>query len=792
MTRLFLPCLLSITALLFPIGALSQQQLATLRGIVLTAAGEPAAGVAVTLLDRAGSRLASVPSEADGRFRLERVPPGTYTLHAEGPSRTSAARPITIEGALTLEVTLRLAPHLAESVFVEGVADAPTVATRVTVAGETLRRTPVRVSHRALQQLLSTLPGWAGEDNGLLHVRGVDDGFLFVQDGVPVYDRVDAVFGIPADPSGIGSLSVLTGFIPPEYGLKAGAVVEVHSPGRPRDRWMGELDAGVGSHDLRGGRGAAGGPIGRGGSLGLSFASERSDRFLDPVHPENFHNSGRADSGEGHLMLVPSSRDLVRVSATVGRSRYDVPHTDVQDAAAQDQRQRLFQHAQSGSWQRFWSDALVSQVAAYRRSIDATLSGSAQDTPLTASSDRLQERLGVRAASTWQQDRHTVKGGFELASLRLREDFSFAVTDPDAAEEAEISDAAAEYTPDDPFSFRDDVHRTQWSFFLQDSVRATDQLTLDFGVRFDHMRLLVPASQWSPRLGAVYAWPGAATTLRASVNRFFQPPQPEHLLLSSSPEARALSPFATDEDAVDQSGGAELHPERQTAWEVGVAHWLAGTVRLDAAYWSRHVKNYADPNVFFGTTVIFPNSVASGLARGLDLRLEIPRYRGWSMYANYTRSEVEQVGPINGGLFLEDDVLEIGPGTRFTPDHDQRHVGGAGATYVNATRGLSLSLVARHESGTPLEVEEDEIDELMDRPGSELVDFDQLRVKPRTLFDLAVSQRIWRGARTGLTAQVSVLNLTNAAYAFNFGNPFSGTHFGAGRGLRLDFTLAVR
>ena len=801
MARLFLRCLFSVATFLVPLDVRAQQQLATLRGTVSTATGDPAVDTTVSLLDRVGSRVATTRSTADGRFLLEGVPPGTYTLHAEGPAQLSVARPITIEGALTTEVALTLAPHLAENVVVEAVPEAHGVATRITVAGETLRRVPVRHSHRALQQLLSTLPGWAGEDNGLLHIRGVDDGLLYVQDGVPVYDRLDAVFGIPADPAGIGSLSVLTGFIPPEYGLKAGAVVEVQSPPLRRS-WIGDLDAGAGSHDLKGVRGAAGGPVGGNGSVGVSFASEQSDRFLDPVHPDNFHNTGRAASVEGHVTLLPSRRDLIRVSATLGRSRYDVPHSDMQEAAGQDQRQQLRQNAQSGSWQRFWSETLISQVAAYRRSMDAVLGGSAQDTPVTAASDRLQQRLGVRAALTYHRGRHTMKAGFEAASLRLREDFSFAVTDPEAAEEAEISDAAAAFTPDDPFRFSDQVQRTQSAFFVQDSVRAGDRLTLDFGVRFDRTHLLVPASQWSPRLGAVYAWPGTATTVRGSVNRFFQPPQPEHLLLSSSSEARELSPFnpvepccpqrGSEDDDVRESGGAELHPERQTAWEVGVEHWLARAVRLDAAYWSRHVTNYADPNVFFGTTIIFPNSVASGLARGLDLRLEIPRYRGWSMYANYTLSKVEQVGPINGGLFLEDEVLEIGPGTRFTPDHDQRHVGGAGATYHNANRGLLLTLAARHESGTPLEVDEDEIDELLERPGSEMVDFEAMRVKPRTVFDLAVAQRIGRWARTELTARVSVLNLTGEAYAFNFGNPFSGTHFGAGRGLRIDVTVGVR
>ena len=135
------------------------------------------------------------------------------------------------------------------------------------------------------------------------------------------------------------------------------------------------------------------------------------------------------------------------------------------------------------------------------------------------------------------------------------------------------------------------------------------------------------------------------------------------------------------------------------------------------------MRNYTDPNVFFRTTIVFPNSVASGRARGVDFRLEMPRYRGWSAYLSYTNSSVVQVGPINGGLFLEENILKIGPATRFTPDHDQRDVGAAGVTYQRVNRDFSASLAARHESGTPLEVEDPA--DLMERPGADFVDFDR-------------------------------------------------------------------
>lgn len=787
----FLQAVVAAAALLLPGFSFAQQQSAIVRGVVAGADGQPVAGATVTLLDQLGTRVAATATESGGRFRLEEVPPGTYTVFAEAPPGRSDARLVIVQAALPVDVELTLAARIAESVIVQGTGEAPSVTTRMTIAGDALRQLPVRLPSRAVQQVLATLPGWASEDNGLLHVRGVDDGVLYVQDGVPVYDRVDALFGISPDAASVGSVNVLTGYIPPEYGLKSGAVIELHSSTAARTGWAGNADVGIGSDGLGSARALGGGPVGRRITLGLSAASERSDRFLDPVHPDNLHNEGGVFSGEGHVSVLASDGDLVRAQFAGGRLRFQVPHGEIQDAAGQDQRQRLLQDSQSASWQRFWSDTVVSHLAMYRRHVDADLRSSPRDRRLSASSDRQQHRLGALAAVTYQRNRHTLKTGLEATGLSLREDFSFAVTDVEEAEAAEISERASQFTVEHPFQFSDRATRNGWSFYMQDSVRATDQFTIEFGIRFDRTRLLVPASQWSPRVGAAYSSPSTGTTLRASVNRLFQPPQPEHLLLSSSAAARALSPFVEDEDD-HEPGGAELEPERQTAWEVGVDQWFRGIVRLDAAYWSRHVRNYADPNVFFGTTIIFPNSVATGTARGLDLRLEMARYRGWSSYLSYTLSQVEQVGPINGGLFLEESILEIRPGTRFTPDHDQRHVSAVGLTYQSAARGFLASIAARYESGTPLEVEQDERDELMNRPGAELVNFETGRVRPRIVVDATISQTLHRTQGSDLSVRFGVFNLTNRAYALNFGNPFSGTHFGAPRTFRADLRIGLR
>jgi len=174
--------------LLLPPSLAAQQQSAIIRGLVAGADGRPVADATVSLLDHLGSPVAVTRTEFTGRFRLDDVPPGTYTLLAEAPPQQSDARVVTVRAALPVDVELTLTARLSESVIVQGTSEAPPVTTRMTIAGEALRQLPTRLPSRGVQQLLATLPGWASEDNGLLHVRGVDDGFLYVEDGVPVYD----------------------------------------------------------------------------------------------------------------------------------------------------------------------------------------------------------------------------------------------------------------------------------------------------------------------------------------------------------------------------------------------------------------------------------------------------------------------------------------------------------------------------------------------------------------------------------------------------------------------------
>ncbi|HQZ40251.1 MAG TPA: carboxypeptidase regulatory-like domain-containing protein [Vicinamibacterales bacterium] len=299
--------------------AFAQRQTASVQGVVVDEQGRAVSGATVRLVDSLGGILRTVITGDAGRFLLADIPSGRFIVQADTSRGTPVRVPVTVESALPVEVTVRLLPLLAEKIQVTATArDTPSSFS--SLASGTLAAVPVRIRGRSLQDAIATLPGWATEDNGLLHTRGVDDGFLYVIDGVPVYERLDALNGFAPDVTAIGSINVVTGYVPPEFGYKAGGVIEVRSA-EARERWHAAGDFGLGHY-----RTADAGLIG-GGSLPdrLDFrvggSGQRSDRFLDPMHPDNLHNQGASGTVFGHVGYRTPAQDRVRASWSVSRTR---------------------------------------------------------------------------------------------------------------------------------------------------------------------------------------------------------------------------------------------------------------------------------------------------------------------------------------------------------------------------------------------------------------------------------------------------------------------------------------
>src|SRR5262249_54831453 len=99
-------------------------------------------------------------------------------------------------------------------------------------------------------------------------------------------------------------------------------------------------------------------------------------------------------------------------------------------------------------------------------------------------------------------------------------------------------------------------------------------------------------------------------------------------------------------------------------------------------------------------------------------------------------------------------------------------------TYYDRKSGLWASFSGAYESGVPVELGPEKLAELASQPGADLVDFERGRVKPRKIFNLSGGVGLLRDSRVTVGAQVAIQNIAGERFADNFGNPFSGTHFG--------------
>ena len=341
-----------------------------------------------------------------------------------------------------------------------------------------IRRFSGGPSGARLQETIATVPGWALEDNGLLHARGVDDGFLFVLDGIPLADRIDPLFAAPLDMNLIQSLQVINGHIPAEYGNASGGVISILSSSSLGVPWEGTVRVGGGSfqtgevgYQVRGSLGS---------QVGLSIVNSwtgSGERYLDPVDPDNFNNRG----GAVRLTVLgdwqPTSRDMFRFNVSLNGSEFRVTNSLEQERAGQRQRQEFRDNTQSVMWQHAWSSDRVINVGGYRRFNQARLFPSLQDTPVSASQFRENVRLGFLANLTLLERGHVLKMGIHAQRVTPKESFSFFVTD----DQADLDPLLLQFDQQNPFVFQDQVSQGEFAFYVQDTFFSGERFTLDGG-----------------------------------------------------------------------------------------------------------------------------------------------------------------------------------------------------------------------------------------------------------------------------------------------------------------------
>jgi len=733
------------------------QNVGTISGTVRDSQGLAIPGATVTLANRVSQGNQNTVSDQDGRYTLNNVPFGTYVLTVSLSGFTPVEQVVELRSSVPIakEVQLKIG-GVTETVNVSADALLETTATgsHVDIGAALIDQLPTATPSKQLSSMLLSAPGFIPSQNGRVHVRGSHGQIQYVVDGVPLTDEYSEAFANPLDPRYVKSAEVMTGGIPAEYGGKLAAVVDITSKSgldEPRSVF-GNASLNLGRFNALDGGVTVGGRVTPRVGYFLSGGGNRTDRYLDPPTTDNFHNQGHAERFTGKLELRPTDNDFVRAVVSVNGSHFQTPNRPGAQADGVDVTQDLTDNSQTVTWLRQMGPSATLDVIAYRRSSTAMLDALTAELPATQ--DRSLDHQGVNASVSATSGMHRFKAGVQYDRNPLNEQFRMTGVTPQ------------------PFVFDASATGQSVGLFVQDTVSPLPDLHISLGVRYDHYKLIVDESAVSPRIGVAYHVHGSGTVFRASYNRIFMPPFSENLLLSSSPQARALA--ANPDDA-----GEDVRAERQHTFEAGVQQALGTRAKLDVAYYRKDIRNLADVDQFLDTTVTFPLSVDKGLAQGVEARLDVPMHHGVGGYVSLSRATILLTAPLSGGLFLGEVPA---PGEQFYADHDQRWQSQFGVSLEHPSRRVFGSVSGRFDSGIPFELPEGfDTGTFEDPKALTLIDIDRGRAKPRAVFDAIVGSELYRRGSTKLEAQAGVLNMFDNTYLLNFLSIFNGTHYGAPR-----------
>ena len=300
---------------------------------------------------------------------------------------------------------------------------------------------------------------------------------------------------------------------------------------------------------------------------------------------------------------------------------------------------------------------------------DLVFNGVASDTFRSNSASGIQLDAAYKLAAD-----HTVRFGGGFTRQRTKSNNAVNVF-PVASDGTQSSDV--------PFLITDNSSKVGdlSSVYLQDEWRIDPRLTVNYGVRFDHVAAFTNEHQWSPRINAAYKLT-ENTSLHAGYSRYFTPP-PQELAAQSSID---LYNGTTNQPEVATSD--TVKSERSHYFDVGVSQKVNAnfTVAVDAYY--KKITNLIDEGQFGQALILSPFNYAEGHARGLELSGTYSDST-WLAYLNLAYQKAQGKNIVSGqSLFGADELAYIASHYIYL-DHDQTYTASGGVTYKFSGSSLS-------------------------------------------------------------------------------------------------------
>lgn len=549
-------------------------------------------------------------------------------------------------------------------------------------------------ANATLDKVLLQAPGVSQDSaaSGDLHVRNEHANVQYRINGIALPDGVSG-FGQMLDTSLVGRLTLLTGALPAQYGLRTAGVVDITT----------RTDAfnNSGTVSVYGGSRQTITPsVEYGGTAGETqyFVSGRYfGTGLGLENPTSSPNAIHDDSqqGRGFAYLSTVIDDTTRLTFIGGGSanNYQIPNNPGQTPGFTAFGVSNFDSAQLNETQRERNAFGVLALQKSINGLDLQLSAFSRYSTLHFMPDTVGDLVfngvasdvyrrsvasGIQADGSYRlSDAHTLRGGFQVTAEQSRVTNSSVVLPLD--DSGNPLDA--------PFGVVDSSSKLGWLFstYLQDEWRVTNTVTLNSGLRFDQMNEYTNANQLSPRISLTWK-PFEDTTFHAGYSRNFTPPAQ----VLAAPTNLALVQNTTQQPAVNAN--SPVLPERSNVFDVGVTQKLLPGLEVGIDTYYKTARDLLDDGQFGAAYVLSAFNYDRAENVGIEFKGAYTN-GNFRIYGNLALArQIATKVVSNQYLFDPDELAYIASNYIYT-DHAQLVTASAGASYRWHDTNFSASMI---------------------------------------------------------------------------------------------------
>ncbi|MGO9808801.1 MAG: TonB-dependent receptor [Rhodomicrobium sp.] len=515
--------------------------------------------------------------------------------------------------------------------------------------------------------------------NPSFHVRNEYANVQYRINGIVLPEGVSGL-GPVIDTNFVGSMSLLTGTLPAQYGLRTAGVLDITSR---------TFAAPEGNFSLYGGSHGTFTPsIDYGGSTGDTqyfFTGRGNWNSVGIENPTPAYNANHDETEQGKFfgymstLLDSSTRFSVITGASY--SQFQIPNNPNQtpfpgtglpnynsSSLNENEYDRFIYdiavlQTKSGAWD--------SQLSVFYRYANVhfvpDLLGDLVFNGVASDVTRESNLYGTQFDTSYQLNNvHTLRAGFAVSAEQTN------VTNRSTVLQ---TDSSGNPIPGTEETITDANSLLGWNIgtYVQDEWKITNTLTLNSGLRFDQLYQFVDANQLSPRETLVYK-PFDGTTLHIGYARYFTPPMQAQATQSN------LDLWNGTTNQPDVPYDDPVKPERSNYYDVGIDQKvLPGlNVGLDAYY--KDAKDLLDDGQFGQAVVLTQFNWAEGYAEGAEIKAKYQN-GDFKAYGNFAYGITRAKDAVSNQYLLDSDEYTYLLTHYHNTDDMQLMTGSAGASY---------------------------------------------------------------------------------------------------------------